>query len=463
MKNYYEILQVSAEASDEIIRSAYRALSKKYHPDVYKGNSDYATRKMKMINEAYEVISNPQKRKAYDDAMKSDQGEVVTDIPVSDDTDKSYRRLDGNSENRGGCSGCIGKVLGIIFWIIVAVFAVRSCSSNEGESVKPQSEIQETVAMEQQENSGQKETQDIYETDGLAQAADNIEKLFFHKLYTDLGEVEIHDFAERNAVVNFIVELGTDKKLSESGCYVNYQKKLLSEGYYYATVSETDYYYIGELKNNKPHGMGALVGVADGAGTYDFSGEALFYYVGNFKEGIKDGYGVEFHADEGDITYIVQYIIEQDLVSDEYGEFLCQYLFNHVSYEGYWKGNEKHGKGNKYSFPEYLSVYYFSIAVNEPLEGYIFGNVYPSEVIRGEWVNGKMTGDFAIYEHNEKSYIGEMKNGSGNGWGTKYYGSGQVSYEGEWKNGEPHGYGSYYDEEGNLIYSGMWENGDYAH
>ena len=51
--NYYEILQVSENASEEVIRMAYKALAKKYHPDVFDGDSKIAEQKMKEINEAY--------------------------------------------------------------------------------------------------------------------------------------------------------------------------------------------------------------------------------------------------------------------------------------------------------------------------------------------------------------------------------------------------------------------------
>ncbi|RIV16328.1 molecular chaperone DnaJ [Mycoplasmopsis gallopavonis] len=63
-RDYYEILGVSKTASQQEIKSAYRKLAKKYHPDVLKdGTSD---QKMKEINEAYSVLSDETKRKNYD-------------------------------------------------------------------------------------------------------------------------------------------------------------------------------------------------------------------------------------------------------------------------------------------------------------------------------------------------------------------------------------------------------------
>lgn len=60
-KNYYEILGVEADASAEDIKKAYRTLSKKHHPD-HGGDEE----KFKEINEAYSTLSNPEKRKDYD-------------------------------------------------------------------------------------------------------------------------------------------------------------------------------------------------------------------------------------------------------------------------------------------------------------------------------------------------------------------------------------------------------------
>ena len=64
-KDYYKILGVSRNASDAEIKSAFRKLAKKYHPDMNQ-NSDVAKKKFEEINEAYEVLSDSTKRKNYD-------------------------------------------------------------------------------------------------------------------------------------------------------------------------------------------------------------------------------------------------------------------------------------------------------------------------------------------------------------------------------------------------------------
>lgn len=63
-KDYYEVLGVSKDASDEEIKRSFRRLAKKYHPDVNK--EDGAEEKFKEIGEAYAILSDPNKRKQYD-------------------------------------------------------------------------------------------------------------------------------------------------------------------------------------------------------------------------------------------------------------------------------------------------------------------------------------------------------------------------------------------------------------
>jgi len=64
-KDYYKILGVSKQASQEEIKKAFRQLARKYHPDVNHGNKE-AEEKFKEINEAFQVLGSPEKREQYD-------------------------------------------------------------------------------------------------------------------------------------------------------------------------------------------------------------------------------------------------------------------------------------------------------------------------------------------------------------------------------------------------------------
>lgn len=87
-KNYYELLGIGRETSQEEIRWAYRKLARRYHPDVNKDPN--APEKFREIHEAYKVLSDPKARKDYDshNAVSSDQvrirvcGPSFPDLPI---------------------------------------------------------------------------------------------------------------------------------------------------------------------------------------------------------------------------------------------------------------------------------------------------------------------------------------------------------------------------------------------
>jgi DnaJ family protein A protein 2 len=74
----YDILEIKSDATDDIIKKAYRKLSFKWHPDKNQDNQEIATEKFKEISEAYTILSDPEQRASYDrdgyDSLKNPQG-----------------------------------------------------------------------------------------------------------------------------------------------------------------------------------------------------------------------------------------------------------------------------------------------------------------------------------------------------------------------------------------------------
>ena len=354
------------------------------------------------------------------------------------------------------------KKLIVVMLVILALACFWGRDDTDGEKNGAE------ISIETQESSQPSETAGTdYSEENYADEMLSVENLLFHRLYTELGTVQIHHFPERTEALRWMAEYLTKRETYDNLYSVELEKPLFKEQYYHISSSSTGLYYIGDVREERPDGFGAVIGLSTGQGTYDLAGAALFYYVGNFKGGMMDGYGITFAADEADITYACRDVIQimQDYgkeLSEDTGETITRYLFNYVSYEGYFKENEKEGKGNTFGFYWDEGVIRFVDMLNPPIDGYQLGPVYPN-VTMGEYKNGELSGDVKIYKSNHIVYDGEMKDGTKTGEGTIYYDNGQIEYEGELSNGIPDGTGTYYDTDGTIIYSGKWKNGEYAH
>ncbi|MBF0290386.1 MAG: DnaJ domain-containing protein [SAR324 cluster bacterium] len=73
-KDYYAVLGLLPSAEEIVITATYRALAKRYHPDHFDGPKELGETKMKDLNEAYAVLSNPSEKKKYDEARIRDSG-----------------------------------------------------------------------------------------------------------------------------------------------------------------------------------------------------------------------------------------------------------------------------------------------------------------------------------------------------------------------------------------------------
>lgn len=134
--SYYEILMVSNNASPEVIRAAYRTLSQKFHPDKNSGNAA-ATEVMAKINQAYEVLSNPEKRRVYDQelAYAADRRDASSNprpsaSPTASASESSRNtgggvnskrdyKYHGSAATKANGSGGVGKFMRFGFWVSI--------------------------------------------------------------------------------------------------------------------------------------------------------------------------------------------------------------------------------------------------------------------------------------------------------------------------------------------------------
>ena len=134
-RDYQEVLGLSKNASEADIKKAFRTLAKKYHPDINKEPG--AEEKFKEINEAYEVLSDPKKKQAYDQfgfaGMDGAQGFSGFDGFSSgmggfDDLGDIFSQFMGGSGfgNFGGFGGR-SRARGANFWHLAAAVRIGLC------------------------------------------------------------------------------------------------------------------------------------------------------------------------------------------------------------------------------------------------------------------------------------------------------------------------------------------------
>ena len=219
------------------------------------------------------------------------------------------------------------------------------------------------------------------------------------------------------------------------------------EIHYKKTVDngKATYRYFGKTnKSGEPEGIGILFMTWPVEWQNSGNVSTSICYIGRFKDGFKDGYGIE------------------------YWEFGGKYM---VDYEGEFRKGKYNGEG--IDFLSDVSVPYDSITeMREKIYSQTEGNTvrvepiclslkyYEGEFKEGEY-DGKGKAYWSVVDNKEiLTYEGEFEAGAFNGEGTSYFNNGNIQYKGKFKHGYYNGKGTLYDEQGNGVNKGKFKNGD---
>lgn len=228
---------------------------------------------------------------------------------------------------------------------------------------------------------------------------------------------------------------------SENDCHmIEFKENILMDkkSYFRETIDEgnKNYYYVGEMKNSRPHGYGVL-----------FKEDGISY-IGEFEKGrVKDSYGMKFTWNNG-IGYI-EYAGEIEYLTSSRGNNLIP-----IMADGTQTIFHDYSSLNLAKVEEYIEN--FEIINDEELYVIKCMPQYIGE-IKNETEHGK---GVEYYSSGIVEYEGELKRGSYHGKGNLYYENGILQYSGEFKFGFYHGKGKLYDESGNLIHDGKFRLGD---
>lgn len=109
-RDYYDILGVARDASSEDIKRAFRKMARKYHPDVSREQDAEAS--MKAVNEAYAVLSDPEKRAAYDQVGRDYRSGQDFRPPPDWDAGFEFSGRNGSAQNAGDFSDFFSELFG---------------------------------------------------------------------------------------------------------------------------------------------------------------------------------------------------------------------------------------------------------------------------------------------------------------------------------------------------------------
>ena len=512
MKDYYKILQVAPDASTEVIQMAYKALAKKYHPDLNPGQEEAAQEKMKDVNEAYEILSDKDKRWQYDQIYyrqeKTEQktsysapeppkgaqthsaqsrGKQTSAAPVDPTPEDKEKTSSGKGCAKTGC-GCL--VVFVVLFILIGLFggsssdsdsdkkpsssdaasvtatSEMSVASSEAEEVKPEEELVYTLENLKKASSTYSKSENPYYKDSVAQYAEAINIIYGENTSQTVTEMTLEQALKDSDVSRLFVEkllkLQGEDVMSDSDFYrmdvktdSGIVKTLLTmeSERQYMEVSSLPKDRIGDYEEISFYYGGMKDNKPNGNGAlfaYSARNGLSLEYVGKFKDGKIDGKGISFTYD-GLVHYLAHAgNYEKNMATGK----MTTYYDNDCQAVGnfflykFWDYIDE--MSEKWSEDELVRQIDLLLPQKRVLKLIVTVNLYESP---------NTTVDFnqrVLIPHIK--YEGKMKKGSIEGKGKLYASDGWLAYDGEWKKDKYNGKGTLYNQDGTIRKKGMFDN-----
>lgn len=512
MKDYYKILQVAPDASTEVIQMAYKALAKKYHPDLNPGQEEAAQEKMKDVNEAYEILSDKDKRWQYDQIYyrqeKTEQktsysapeppkgaqshsaqskGEQTSAAPVDPTPEDKEKASSGKGCAKTGC-GCL--VVFVVLFILIGLFggsssdndsdkkpsssdtasvtatSEMSVAASETEEVKPEEELVYTLENLENASSTYNKSENPYYKDSVAQYAEAINIIYGENASQTVTEMTLEQALKDSDVSRLFVEkllkLQGEDVMSDSDFYrmdvktdSGIVKTLLTmeSERQYMEVSSLPKDRIGDYEEISFYYGGMKDNKPNGNGAlfaYSARNGLSLEYVGKFKDGKIDGKGISFTYD-GLVHYLAHAgNYEKNMATGK----MTTYYDNDCQAVGnfflykFWDYIDE--MSEKWSEDELARQIDLLLPQKRVLKLIVTVNLYESP---------RTTVDFnqrVLIPHIK--YEGEMKKGSIEGKGKLYASDGWLAYDGEWKKDKYNGKGILYNQDGTIRKKGTFDN-----
>ena len=512
MKDYYKILQVAPDASTEVIQMAYKALAKKYHPDLNPGQEEAAQEKMKDVNEAYEILSDKDKRWQYDQIYyrqeKTEQktsysapeppkgaqthsaqsrGKQTSAAPVDPTPEDKEKTSSGKGCAKTGC-GCL--VVFVVLFILIGLFggsssdndsdkkpsssdaasvtatSEMSVAASETEEVKPEEELVYTLENLKKASSTYNKSENPYYKDSVAQYAEAINIIYGENTPQTVTGMTLEQALKDSDVSRLFVEkllkLQGEDVMSDSDFYrmdvktdSGIVKTLLTmeSERQYMEVSSLPKDRIGDYEEISFYYGGMKDNKPNGNGAlfaYSARNGLSLEYVGKFKDGKIDGKGISFTYD-GLVHYLAHAgNYEKNMATGK----MTTYYDNDCQAVGnfflykFWDYIDE--MSEKWSEDELVRQIDLLLPQKRVLKLIVTVNLYESP---------STTLDFnqrVLIPHIK--YEGEMKKGSIEGKGKLYASNGWLAYDGEWKKDKYNGKGTLYNQDGTIRKKGMFDN-----